>query len=226
MSLRKQVIRLAHSQPHLRPHLLQILTASSCQTLTGGSREEFLDEVWAMYENSYKSIGMHVQNPRRLLSYAVWELCFGEGGKPSSFAMFEATPYGLKATLSGHDGSSTGKAQAVQGLRTKYKESGVYGEVSHKVKDIALAAGAPVVCNAFVPQILGKPVDPQDDGISYARNLAGVGRVVKVLVGNPKGVPTTSATRPLCPQEVPVTTASADLTPDPDVVSHYACLLF
>lgn len=226
MSLRKQVIRLAHNQLHLRPHLLPILTASSCQKLTGGSRARFLDDVWVMYENSYRSIGMHIPNPQQLLRYDVWELCFGEGGKSSSFAMFETTPYGLKFALSGHDGSSTGKAQAVQGLRTKYKKSGVYGEVSHRVKDIALAAGAPVVCNVFVPQILGKPVDPQDDGISYARNLAGVGRVVKVLAGNPKGVPTTSATRPSCPQEVPVTTASAGLTPDPDVVSHYACLLF
>jgi hypothetical protein len=170
---------------------------------------------------------MHITSPQRLLGYDEWQVCFDSEGKPSSFAMFERTAFGLKATLSGHDGSSTGKAQAVHGLRTKYREHGIYGEVSHKVKEIALAAGAPVVCNAFAQQILGKPVEPLPDGISYARTLAGVGRVVKVLVGTPKGIPTTSANNPTCPATSPTTTAAlADTEPDQDVVSHFACMLF
>jgi hypothetical protein len=89
---------------------------------------------------------------------------------------------------SGSDGSPEGKQRAVHNIRTRFKQPGVYGEVSHKVKDIALAAGAPVVCVDYVSDILGKNITPVGDN-QYERSLSGVGRVVKVMVGKPRGVP-------------------------------------
>ena len=66
----------------------------------------------------------------------------------------------------------------------------MYGEVSHAVEK--LSQGAPVVCAIYVPQVLGKAVVPERDGVHYRRSLEGVGMVTKKLVGRPKGVPVSS----------------------------------
>lgn len=226
MNLRRAAIRLAHSNPNLRPLLLPILTANSWVTVKGGARAKYLDSIWKMYQDTYRAIGMHATTPSKLLEYDVWELSFGDDGSPNAFSMFETTSFGLKSTLMGHDGTPSGKAQALNQLRSKFLRRGVYGEASHKVKDIALAAGAPVVCAAHVGRILGKKIEPEADGVAYTRTLSGVGVVKKVLVGSPRGVPVTDAAHPSCPTWSPDITASFDEAPDTDVSAHYACLIF
>ena len=225
MSLRHAVIRLAHANPSLRPHLLPIITASTWQTLKGPGREAVHDAVWSMYQNTYRTIGMHLTNAHQMLKYDVWDVSFDEAGVPVAFCLYETTPYGRKSILSGHDGSPNGKAQALANMRQKFRQNGVYGEVSHKVKDIAFAAGAPVVCAAYAGPILGKQVEPQDDGISYSRNLPGVGNVTKVMVGSPKGVPTTNAANPSCPMGRVATSVTTSADQDEhDLLAHFACL--
>lgn len=185
---------------------------ASKKELLGGDRVPYLDTVFDMMERTYRSIGIPVSNPNTMLQkYPVWWLYF-HNEVPVAFAVFKSTPYGLKAGLSGHDGSSEGKAAAVRTIRTKFKMEGVYGEVSHKVKDIALAAGAPKVPVEFVPEILGKPVEPSGDGFSYTRNISGVGRVEKILIGKPRGVKTAT------------TTATVEEDEVADFHAHIACL--
>lgn len=167
--------------------------------ITGGDRESYIDDVWRMYEGIYRTIGMSVKTARGLLEYPVWDLVLHDG-RPVAFSLYKQKKYGLKSGLSGHDGSSEGKSAALQSLRSKYKRPGVYGEVSHKVKAIALSAGAPVVCAAYASQVLGKPTDiDEDDPLQYSRVLKGVGKVTKTLVGNPRGIPTTDPKNPSCP---------------------------
>lgn len=191
---------------------LRHLTASK-EELTGGSRVPYLDIVFEMMERTYKSVGIPVSNPNTMLQkYPVWWL-YMSGGQPVAFAVFKSTPYGLKGGLSGHDGSSEGRSAAVKAIRTKFKMDGVYGEVSHKVKDIALAAGAPRVPVEHVPEILGKPVEPTGDGYSYTRNISGVGRVEKVMIGKPRGIKTGSD----------ITSESDDMI---DFHAHVACVAF
>lgn len=230
MSLRSKLIRLAHAKPELRPHLLPLLgqskVASSCRMVTGGDREEFLDQVWEMYQITYRSIGAGVKNPRELLTeFPSWELCFGKEGTPVAFNLYKPTSFGMKSGLSGSDGSPEGKATTINGIRTKFKKPGYYGEVSHKVKDIALAAGSPVVCASHAERVLGKNVEPLEDGISYKRSISGVGSVVKVMVGMPKGIPTTDWNNPQC--LLGATAAATEVTADDlaDIGAHFACAL-
>jgi len=178
---------------------LRARTRIVSKVLRGMSREIYIDAVWDMYESVYRTIGMSIKTPQGLLEYPVWDLILA-GGQPVTFIFYKVKPYGLKVGLLGHDGSSTGKAHAVKGLRTKFRQNGIYGEVSHKVKAIVLASGAPVVCAVYASQVLGKPIAVDDDDpLSYSRTLKGVGAVTKTLVGLPKGIPTTKANNPSCP---------------------------
>jgi len=177
---------------------LRVKTGASKKRISGSQRNEYLDAVWDMYAKTYASIGLHIPSPSGLLKYGVWELDLGSDGKPIAFNAFKETPFGLKSGLAGHDGSSEGKRAAVTNLREKFKTSGVFGEVSHKVKDIAIAAGAPVVCAAYADDVTGKRIEIVGP-VTYSRQLAGVGKVEKTLVGRPKGVPTTDGVGASCP---------------------------
>jgi hypothetical protein len=189
------------TRPSARRVASRYLRAASEKRVTGSARDEYLDPVWDMYAKTYAKIGMHIRSPQILLSkYPIWDLTFDQG-VPIAFTLYKQTPFGLKSGLSGQDGSPAGRKAAIHNLRTKFREGGVFGEVSHKVKDIALASGAPVVCAAYADDVTGKQIeiDPEDP-ISYLRVLEGVGPVKKTLVGRPKGVPVTSASNALsCP---------------------------
>lgn len=176
-----------------------LYAASTPVRLTGGDREALVDDIWEMYERIYRSIGMSVKTARGLLEYPVWDVVMHDG-RPVAFTLYKQKRYGLKSGLSGHDGSPQGKSAAIQSIKSKFKRPGVYGEVSHKVKAIALSAGAPVVCAAYASQVLGKPTDLDDeDPLQYTRTLKGVGKVKKTLVGSPRGIPTTDPRNPQCP---------------------------
>jgi len=224
-----RVLRLAHEQPQMRKHLVPLLRRANsltCDTVTGRNRLQYSDAVWDMYVKTYRSIGLIVSNVDGLLSeFPLWELCLDHDGVPHTFGLLKPTSFGLKSGLSGHDGTPEGKAMAVMELRTKYKRQGHYGEVSHKVQDIVLAAGAPVVCAAYVPQILNKDVEPQENGIQYRRVIVRVGPVVKVLVGRPKGIPVTSWSNPSCPTDDVVKASVLGESDDlGDRAAHYACM--
>ena len=177
-----------------------LLKSAGTEKLEGSKRLEYLDDVWAMYEQTYRSIGLHIPNSACLLKYGVWELEMSPEGHPVAFNLFKKTSFGLKSGLAGHDGSSLGKRTAAANIRGKFKRPGVFGEVSHKVKAIALAAGAPAVCAAYADDVTGKTIELYEaDPISYSRILKGVGKVTKTMIGNPKGVPTTDASNPSCP---------------------------
>lgn len=155
------------------------------QDLRGAAREKAADAVWSMYEKSYAAIGMHLAGKADMMEYDHWSVM---GTPPHAFVVSKTTPYGQKLGLLGTDGSKDGKTAVKDWLRTSFHKAGVYGEVSHGVEH--LAAGSPVVAAAHVGAILGKTVEPSADGLHYGRNLAGVGRVEKLMVGRPKGVPT------------------------------------
>lgn len=210
-------------------HIIRRFIASLQTTrFTGADREDHLDDVWAMVQNSYVSIGVKVSSPSEILSkYEVWDLNMQEG-RPIAFSLNHRTQFGFKLGLIGSNGSIEGKSVLARNIRTIFNRDGYYAEVFHKVKDIALASGAPVVCATYVSEVLGKPIEPVDE-ISYRRNISGVGLVTKVMVGFPRGIPTTSAQDPTCPIRPRVARQSvahlADIEDVVDLHSHYACLM-
>ena len=206
-----------------------IKLASSTKKLVGTDRLEILNDVWAMYIQTYKNIGISVSSPNGLLKYDLWEVIYGEENSPIAFGLFTETHYGLKFCLAGNTGTPEGKNITVSNLRSMFKKTGYYGEASHKVLEISLNAGAPVVCPAYVSKILGKHITPnQEKVISYFRNLEGVGMVEKVMLGTPKGIPTTDAENPICPipKDAKIIGAS-ELSEDEhsDLQRHLGCLI-
>ncbi len=192
----------------------------------GSARQEFLADVWKMYEVSYGAIGMHIPSPQTMLSkYPVWELHVGPDEKAKSFVVYDDTPFGLKVGVGGSDGSPEGKNASKERIRTGYNTEGIFSEVSHLVEKIALAAGVPVVCPAYVSEVIGKHVTEDEDGLHYYRDLTGVGKVRKIMVGHPRGVPTTSYNSPSCPP-VESTGRVASWGPDTfDLADHLASVV-
>lgn len=225
----KDLIKFAHNNPSCRKEIVPLIRkfSSSCKRITGGDRKNYEQQVWDMFVLTYSKIGLILSSPAQLYKYPVWDICF-QGANPVSFNLYKKTPFGLKFGLAGSDGSSEGKKSIVNNIRTKFKIPGIYGEISHKVEDIALGAGAPVVCAYYVPEILGKPISETEDQIHYKRNLPQVGSVKKIMVGNPIGIPTTDSKHPSCP--------TSDFFPPPASMRqggieeadhfHYFCLLF
>lgn len=188
--LKKSLINLGSSHKDLRPHLREIISFLEKRSATkivirGSQRDEYKQEAFDIIKRTYASIGVPVKKPEDLYKYPVWWVYEDQDENVVAFSAFKETKYGLKAGLSGFDGGSEGKSIAVNTIRTKFLEKGIYGEVSHKVKDIALAAGAPKVPVEYVPEILGKTIEPTGE-YSYIRSITGVGPVEKVMIGKPK----------------------------------------
>lgn len=196
----------------------------SCLRVQGAQRLPYIETVWGLYRNTYRNVGLHLRSENELLKYARWDVCL-EDGEVVRFILWKTTSFGMKLALAGHNGSAEAKHDSVQALRRVFHKKGVYGEVSHKVKDIVLGAGAPVVCAALAGPVLGKQVTPVGE-IEYRRSLGAVGVVTKVLVGRPQGVPTTTADDPHCPLLRPRSGSDALPVLDEDFGSHLMCLAF
>lgn len=198
----------------------QKLVASQTLVLTGSSRLDYSQEVFDMAKSTYAKIGLPLSKPSDLLKYQEWHITTDSDGAPLSFATYKTTNYGKKLGLAGHDGSSSGKAVVKALIATQFHKEGFYGEVSHGVEYLAMKAGVPVVPNYLASKILGKPVDLEDDGLHYTRNLKGVGTVTKMLIGKPRGLSSMTQDR----------AATSELTtPEEhdhrfDLLIHMACL--
>lgn len=229
-SLRSKTIRLAHKEPSLRPLLLPALRLGSAQweeMNRSDLTEALLDQIWGMYKISYAKLGLKAGSIHEMVNeYDQWMIASSADGTPVAFAVGKTTPYGVKSGFGGSNGSPEGKMAMRSLMSTIYKQPGNYAEVSHAVEHLVTASGAPAICAAYAPQVLKKSVVAGQDGLHYTRNLAGVGLVEKVLVGRPRGIPTTNYTHPSCPVGGSDTTKYAGEEEDTlaDHHAHMACL--
>jgi hypothetical protein len=167
-------------------------------TVSGSERYEAVSAVWAMVQKTYAKIGLIVDQPQELYEYDNWEL-FVDDGAPVAFVLSKSTPLGLKLGLAGSDGSRVGRAAVKEYVASTFFDPGRYAEVSHRMEELAIEAGAPLVCAAYASDVLKKDIAPARDGVHYRRVIKGVGEVTKVLVGLPRGTPVTSSDNPQCP---------------------------
>lgn len=170
----------------------------SWTNIKGRERHAALDAVWDMVRSTYAKIGLIVDQPRELYKYDDWEL-FDDDGVWKAFVLNKTTPFGEKLGLAGSDGSRIGRTAVKEYTANSFSKMGNYAEVSHRMEELAFEAGAPVVCAAHATEILGKRVEPTNDGIHYRRAIKGVGEVTKVIVGLPFGITVTSSSHPRCP---------------------------
>jgi len=146
------------------------------------------DVLWDMYKATYSDLGLILSGPKDFDEFDVWEVYLDDQGVPRAFSLAKTTGHGRKAGLSGTDLSKVGKRNLVMHKAELFQAPGFYGEVSHKVEELARKLGAPVVCAVDARVVLNKDVQLEDDGIHYTRTLANVGPVTKVMVGQPAGV--------------------------------------
>jgi len=185
--------------------------------------ESEMDSIWEQFVATYKKLGLtHSSIAAMMSEYDVWEV-FREGFAILAFAVSKRTPFGIKLGLLGSDGTPAGKTALKSFLSTNYKRSGHYGEVSHGVEHVALKANAPVVCATNVGGVIKKKIDPLPDGVHYVRNLTGIGMVTKILIGIPRGVPTTDANHPRCSVGDGEARVAFDEDETENLDSHYAC---
>jgi len=165
--------------------------------VTGRERHDAVPVVWDMVQATYAKIGLIVDSPHELDEYSHWEL-FDDDGAWIAFVLSKTTPYGQKLGLAGSDGSRPGRTAVKEYVASSFFALGAYAEVSHRMEELAIEAGAPLVCAEFASDVLNKDVVPARDGVHYRRAIKGVGEVTKVIVGRPRGIPVTSSDRPSC----------------------------
>ena len=146
------------------------------------------DEIWNMYEKSYKSIGMHL-NQDTLFKYDDFVLKdIDEDPYADLFISMTDTPHGKKLGIAGNDGSPEAIQAIKEAIATYLHKQGYFAELSLKTEYIAQKHGVPFIDNQeIVEKVLGKPVDWEGDGY-YSRQLGEMGNVSKRLYGFPKGV--------------------------------------
>ena len=225
--MRDKLTRLAHEVPETRAHLVPLIRkyGGQCVMIEGGGRKQYEAEVWAMFVKTYSRIGLIMSAPGQMYKYAAWDVCLGPSGVPVAINLYKKTSFGWKSGLAGSDGSSEGKQFAVDNIRKKFHRGGTYGEVSHKVEAIAIASGAPAVCASNVESVLGKAVIPSRDGIHYTRVLQGVGKVTKIMLGRPSGVPVTDPKQPSCTVASLPRLSAEEVDEAYDLMVHQACLM-
>ena len=184
-------------------------------SISGRERHDAVDAVWAMVQATYAKIGLIVDEPSELYEYGSWELYDSNGGgKPIAFVLNKITPFGQKLGLAGSDGSRAGRTAVKEYVANNFFEPGHYAEVSHRMEELAIEARAPLVCAAYVSDVLKKNVIPESDGVHYRRAIKGVGEVTKVLIGLPRGVSVTSIDNPQCPVHAQMAGRRRPLTTD------------
>ena len=151
-----------------------------------------------MVQATYAKIGLIVDQPRELYEYDNWEL-FEDDGAWAAFVLSKTTPFGQKLGLAGSNGSRAGRKAVKEYVAERFFDSGRYAEVSHRMEELAVEAGAPIVCAVYAQEVLKKNVEPASDGVHYRRAIKGVGEVTKVIIGLPLGIPVTESSHPQCP---------------------------
>lgn len=166
-----------------------------------------------MVQATYAKIGLIVDQPRELYEYDNWEL-FNSNGTWVAFVLSKTTPFGQKLGLAGSDGSRAGRTAVKEYVANSFFDVARYAEVSHRMEELAIEAGAPIVCAAYASDVLNKNVVPASDGVHYRRVIKGVGEVTKIIIGLPRGVPVTSSDHPQCPVHEHVAGSRRKLTTD------------
>lgn len=152
--------------------------------------EDVLDELWNMYEHTYKSIGLIVNSLSELVGKYKISLLINvdKDPLPDAFTIYKPGRYGAKIVLAGTDGSKEGKSALVKHHLETLKKKGWYVEASHRIADILVSNNINIVdSHEDVEKVLGKKVKWLDDDGQYIRSVGGGSiSATKRMFGNPK----------------------------------------
>jgi len=159
--------------------------------------EMFKKEIFDLIKQTYKPLGGHpnIKSPSDITSNDIskWELInLDADPAPDAVSGAKIKPAGNKLVVGATDGTNVAKKAYLHSRINALKRSGNYIEVSHKLADILIAKGVPIVSDENrVKQALkkditwhGKLSGKNGDGW-YSRKIAG-STYEKIMLGNPK----------------------------------------
>lgn len=187
---------------------------SNFDKVTGQNRNELLDSFYEMVVKTYAKIGIPVRNKNELLDLTEWHV-YPNTENPIMIAGYKKTPFGLKYTIVGSDGSPEGKAAVKESIKT-LNSDGFYGELSHRLQDVAESMNIPMVPVDVVEEILNKRIQPLDE-YRYSREITNVGPVEKVMFGKPNKIKISKIRR--------IADALSGIIVDWDQSSHMMCIV-
>ena len=151
--------------------------------------DDMLRKLWKLYEISYASIGLNVDDIIELKSkYKMTKLVdLDDDPEPDAFIVYKVTPFGNKIALIGSDGQSTSKRSLIRKVLELLNQQGWYTEASHAFARILGSTNIPHVDDEeTVRKVLkGKNIEWQPDG-RYKRKISGKIDATKIMYGNPK----------------------------------------
>lgn len=157
----------------------------------------FRDELFKLIKQSYANIGGHhdFQSPSdiKIGDVNYWEyIDVDNDNDPDAVNGSKITPFGKKSIVAATDGSPVAKRTLIKHKIQDLKKSGFYVEASHKLADILITSGVPIVNDENeVRNVLRKNIEwigelPGHNGDGwYYRNVSGK-QIAKILLGTPK----------------------------------------
>lgn len=153
--------------------------------------KQFANDIYLMIKNTYAGIGGHpnFKSPSDINKSDAnhWELIdLDDDPEPDAVSGAKLKPSGTKYVVGANDGSSAAKREYIKSRITKLKKNGNYVEASHKLHDILVSGGVPVVTDPEVIQkvMKGKELKFLGDGW-YERKIGG-STLKKRLLGRPR----------------------------------------
>ena len=151
---------------------------------------DLAEEAFDLIDRAYAPIGGHAgmrDVPSMLADdadlYVMEDI--DEDPQADVLQVYKTTPFGRKAVAVGQDGTKAARRRAVSLKIEDFDRPGYYGEVSGRIAEILLDAGAPVVNDPeVVRMVLRKPIEWLNNGGWYKRMLGGHMHE-KILVGRP-----------------------------------------
>lgn len=151
--------------------------------------DQYIDEVYDIMIESYKSIGgfLTANSSEELKQKCDLIKIIKRNGKISAVSCYKVSNSNRKLICGGTNGTERGKADLYMIINEDIKQidRNAYSEVSGKLEHIYLKRGANIIPNNLVELIIGKPVELDNNGFHYYREIKGQ-KIRKILVGNVK----------------------------------------
>jgi len=150
--------------------------------------QKMKQRLWHMYEETYKSIGLHIEDVNKLTNkYKVsWMIDVDQDSDPDAFIIYKETPYGNKIALLGSDNKKLHKRLLVYKVLKLLRTKGWFVEASHKLADIFVSKNINIIKDKkTIEKVLNKPnIQMINDEGLYKRKIGALGYKEKRLFGN------------------------------------------
>lgn len=152
--------------------------SESIRNVSDPDKKLSMPMIWTMLERTYRPLGglkTFSTFEEMASTPGLWKVGMA-GGRPCAVAVYKVSAGRLKLVAAGSDGSRTGRRRVYEILKQDLSAGRAWMEVSGPLESFLVKAFEALqyaVPNAKVADILGKPIEPDPDGLHYTRDIAG-----------------------------------------------------